>query len=52
MNRQKIFAVLKLDACLAEVNRKKISICYNECYKTCDQSRLKYLLTASVRLCT
>ena len=25
--------MLKIDACLSHVNREKISICYNECYK-------------------
>ena len=47
----RIFAVLKLAVSLSLVNREIISICYNECYKGQGQ-RLKYLLTASVRLCT
>ncbi|PWT93270.1 MAG: hypothetical protein C5B54_02145 [Acidobacteria bacterium] len=31
-NTIKNFTGLKLDSCLPPVNRKKISICYNECY--------------------
>ena len=27
-----IFAVLKIEVCLFDGNREKISICYNECY--------------------
>jgi hypothetical protein len=52
MKPEEIFAVLKLDDCPEEVNREKISICYNECYKRGDQLLSKYLFTASVRLCT
>ena len=44
---------MKVEDCLIEVNRKKISIWYNECYsKGRDQSLSKYLFTASVLLVT
>lgn len=33
MTQETFFAVLKIEVGLPEVNRKKISICYNECYK-------------------
>ena len=52
MKSEAIFAELKIEVCLFDGNREKISICYNERYKRKDQLRLKYLFTASVRLCT
>jgi hypothetical protein len=33
MKSEGIFALLKIEVCLFDGNREKISICYNECYK-------------------